>query len=123
MQWLCNFWVETFSREFSCRPDEGSFSFRERLSRPIQETEENLLEQAFTQVTDEQLQVFRLKTGKQRMDSTQMAFNIRQMGQMLLLCRKKKAIASNLVATCQSAQAYRNHHLTDLDGLCQPPAD
>ncbi len=60
------------------------YYFRERLSRHMQETGENLLEQAFAQVTDEQLQAFGLKTGKQRMDSTQLASNIRQMGRVQL---------------------------------------
>ena len=49
------------------------YYFRERLARHMQETGENLLEQAFEQVTDEQLRAFSLKTGKQRMDSTLLA--------------------------------------------------
>jgi len=46
------------------------YYFRERLAHHMQETGENLLEQAFEQVTDEQLEAFSFKTGKQRMDST-----------------------------------------------------
>jgi hypothetical protein len=52
---------------------EGYFSmrtlyyFRERLSRYMQETGKNLLDEAFEQVTDEQVEAFELKTGKQRM--------------------------------------------------------
>jgi hypothetical protein len=61
------------------------YYFRERLARHMQETGENLLEQAFEQVTDEQLRAFSLKTGKQRMDSTLLASNIRQMGRVQLL--------------------------------------
>jgi hypothetical protein len=61
------------------------YYFRERLARHMQETGENLLEQAFEQVTEEQLQAFSLKTGKQRMDSTLLASNIRQMGRVQLL--------------------------------------
>jgi hypothetical protein len=61
------------------------YYFRERLARHMQETGENLLQQAFEQVTDEQLQAFSLKTGKQRMDSTLLASNIRQMGRVQLL--------------------------------------
>jgi hypothetical protein len=38
----------------------------------------NLLERAFEHITDEQLAKFQLKTGKQYMDSTQIASNIRQ---------------------------------------------
>lgn len=70
---------------------EGYFSlrtlyhFRERLAEYMQKTGENLLERAFEQVTDEQLEAFALKTGKQRMDSTLLASNIRQMGRVQLL--------------------------------------
>ncbi len=38
------------------------YYFRERLARHMQETGENLLEQAFEQVTDEQLLAFSLRT-------------------------------------------------------------
>jgi len=61
------------------------YYFRERLAHHAQETGENLLAQAFEQVTDEQLQAFALKSGKQRMDSTQLASNIRRMGRIQLL--------------------------------------
>ena len=61
------------------------YYFRERLSRHMQETGRNLLDQAFEQVTDEQLAAFEIKAGKQRMDSTQVASNIRQMGRVQLL--------------------------------------
>jgi len=61
------------------------YYFRERLSRYMQETGINLLDQAFEQVTDEQISAFRVKTGKQRMDSTQVASNIRIMGRLQLL--------------------------------------
>jgi hypothetical protein len=61
------------------------YYFRERLSRYMQATGINLLDQAFEQVTDAQTAAFKLKTGKQRMDSTQVASNIRQMGRVQLL--------------------------------------
>jgi len=61
------------------------YNFRERLSRYMQETGVNLLDQAFAQVTDEQIEAYQIKTGKQRMDSTQVASNIRQMGRIQLL--------------------------------------
>jgi len=61
------------------------YYFRQRLSRYAQEQGVNLLEQAFEQVTDEQLSAFTLKTGKQRMDSTMVASNIRQQGRLQLL--------------------------------------
>ncbi len=61
------------------------YYFRERLSRYMQETGINLLEKAFEKVTDQQLSAYQLKTGKQRMDSTQIASNIRVMGRLQLL--------------------------------------
>lgn len=61
------------------------YYFRERLSRYMQETGKNLMEKAFEQVTDEQIKAYQLKTGKQRMDSTQVASNIRTMGRLQLL--------------------------------------
>ena len=61
------------------------YYFRERLSRYMQESGINLLEQAFEQVTDKQIAAYQLKTGKQRMDSTQIASNIRTMSRLQLL--------------------------------------
>jgi hypothetical protein len=61
------------------------YYFRERLSHYMQEKGVNLLDQAFEKVTDAQLKVFQVKTGKQRMDSIQVASNIRQMGRVQLL--------------------------------------
>ncbi len=61
------------------------YYFRQRLSQYTQTTGINLLERAFEQVTDEQIAAFELKTGKQRMDSTQIASNIRQQRRVQLL--------------------------------------
>ena len=61
------------------------YYFRERVSRYMQETGVNLIEKAFEQVTDGQIQAYELKTGKQRMDSTQIASNIREMSRLQLL--------------------------------------
>ena len=61
------------------------YYFRERLSRYMQENGINLLDRAFEQVTDEQLVAFKLKTGIQRMDSTMVGSNIRQVGRLQLL--------------------------------------
>jgi len=61
------------------------YNFRQRLSRHMQEAGENLIEKAFEQVTDEQTKTFQLKTGKLRMDSTQIASNIREMSRLQLL--------------------------------------
>jgi hypothetical protein len=61
------------------------YYFRQRLNRHMQEKGENLLAKAFEQVTDEQLSAFRLKTGMQRMDTTQVASNIREWGRLEFL--------------------------------------
>lgn len=61
------------------------YYFRERLSQHMQAQGVNLLDQAFEQVTDAQLAAYQLKTGKQRMDSFQIASNIREMGRVQLL--------------------------------------
>lgn len=71
--------------------DEGHFelrtlyNFRSRLVKHMQETGENLLEEVFEQLTDEQLERLKLKTQKLRVDSTQIASNIRQMSRVQLL--------------------------------------
>jgi Transposase DDE domain/Transposase domain (DUF772) len=61
------------------------YYFRERLSRYMQEKGINLLDQAFEQVTDQQIVAFQIKTKLQRMDSTQVASNIRRIGRVQLL--------------------------------------
>lgn len=61
------------------------YNFRRRLREHMRETGENLIERAFVQITDEQIAAFQLKTGRLRMDSTQIASNIEQMGRLQLL--------------------------------------
>lgn len=61
------------------------YNFRHRLTQHMQQTGENLLDQAFEHVTDGQLAAFELKTDKQRMDSTFVASNIRDMSRLQLL--------------------------------------
>jgi hypothetical protein len=61
------------------------YNFRQRVSQHMQETGENLIEQVFVQVTDEQLAALELKTGHQRMDSVLVASNIRQISRLQLL--------------------------------------
>ena len=61
------------------------YNFRSRITQYMQETGINLIEKAFEQVTDEQTETFQLKTGKLRMDSTQIASNIREMSRLQLL--------------------------------------
>ncbi len=81
------------------------YYFRERLSRYMQETGVNLLDQAFEQVTDAQIAAFHLKTGKQRMDSTQLASNIRRMGRVQLLVEVLQRVQRMLSAADQERYA------------------
>jgi hypothetical protein len=61
------------------------YNFRQRVTRHMQETGENLFEIAFEQVADEQIAAFGLKTKTLRMDSTAIASNIREMTRLQLL--------------------------------------
>ena len=61
------------------------YVFRHRLVQHMQETGQNLFEQTFEQVTAEQLEKFSLKSNRQRIDSTQIASNIREMSRLQLL--------------------------------------
>jgi hypothetical protein len=61
------------------------YNFRERLSRYNLEHGMNLLTQAFEDITEQQLTALKVKTGKQRMDSTQIASNILDMSRLQLL--------------------------------------
>ena len=61
------------------------YNFRQRLARHMQETGENLIGKVFEDVTDKQSQAFAVKTGKLRMDSTQVASNIQNGSRLQLL--------------------------------------
>lgn len=78
------------------------YYFRERLSRYMQEKGVNLLDRAFEQVTDQQIAAFRLKTNLQRMDSTQVGSNIREMGRLQLLVEVLQRVQRMLNADDQA---------------------
>lgn len=61
------------------------YYFRERLSKYNIEQGLNLLEQAFEQITDAQIVALKVRTGMQRMDSTQIASNIVSTSRLQLL--------------------------------------
>jgi len=61
------------------------YYFRERLSRYNAEHGINLLEKAFEDVTDQQITALKVRTGMQRMDSTQIASNIVSASRLQLL--------------------------------------
>jgi len=61
------------------------YYFRERLSKHYLESGDNLLEQVFEQVTAAQLRDLQVRTGMQRMDSTQIASNMVDASRLQLL--------------------------------------
>jgi Transposase domain (DUF772) len=61
------------------------YYFRERLSQYNLKAGVNLLEQAFEQITDAQIIDLKVRTGLQRMDSTQIASNIVSASRLQLL--------------------------------------
>jgi hypothetical protein len=61
------------------------YYFRERLSKYNAEKSVNLLEKAFEQITDAQIVDLKIRTGMQRMDSTQIASNIVSASRLRLL--------------------------------------
>ncbi len=61
------------------------YNFRKRVTKHMQEIGENLFEQTFEQIADEQVAAFELKTDKLRMDSTMIASNIRETTRVQLL--------------------------------------
>jgi len=81
------------------------YNFRGRVSRQIQATGENLLEKAFAQVTAEQIQALKLDTRRQRMDSTQIASNIRAYSRLQLVIEVLQRAARMLTAADQERYA------------------
>jgi len=61
------------------------YYFRAALVEYEQKHDINLIRQATEQITDEQIRQFQVKTGLQRMDSTQLQSNIRRMSRLQLL--------------------------------------
>lgn len=93
------------------RLGEGDFAirtlyyFRERLSKHSLESGSNLLEQAFEQVTDAQIQDLQVRTGMQRMDSTQIASNIVDASRLHLLVEAMQRVHRILDETEQARLA------------------
>jgi hypothetical protein len=81
------------------------YNFRHRLSEYMQKTGENLVEKAFERVSDEQVESFCLKTGKVRMDSSQIASNIRNMSRLHLLVEVLQRVYRMLSESDQALQA------------------
>lgn len=81
------------------------YYFRERLSRYNLEHGVNLLTKAFEQVTDQQVTALQVKTGKQRMDSTQIASNILDMSRLQLLVEALQRMHRSLAEADQQRYA------------------
>lgn len=81
------------------------YNFRQRVSRHMQESGENLIDRVFVQVTEEQLAGLELKTGQQRMDSVLVASNIRQMSRLQLLVEVVYRVWRMLTETDQARYA------------------
>lgn len=83
------------------------YNFRRRLSQHYRETGVNLLELAFEDITDQQIAVFKVKTGLQRMDSTQVASNILDMSRLQLLVESVQRVHHMLRPADQARYAER----------------
>jgi hypothetical protein len=81
------------------------YNFRRRLSEHMRESGENLLERAFEQVTDEQIAALNVHTGMQRVDSTMIASNIRQLSRLQLLVEVLQRVYRMLSAVDQEREA------------------
>jgi hypothetical protein len=81
------------------------YYFRQRLSRYNLEHGVNLLTQAFEDITDQQLTTLQVKTGKQRMDSTQVTSNILDMSRLQLLVEAVQRMHRSLSEADQQGYA------------------
>ena len=81
------------------------YYFRQRLSRYNLEHGVNLLTQAFEEITDQQLRTLKVKTGKQRMDSTQVTSNILDMSRLQLLVEALQRMHRSLSEADQQGYA------------------
>jgi len=78
------------------------YEFRRRLAEYMQESGKNLVEAAFEQVTDEQIQAMQVRTTHLRMDSTQVASNIRQYSRLQLLVEVLQRVHRSLAEADQA---------------------
>jgi hypothetical protein len=81
------------------------YNFRRRLAQHMQATGVNLLDVAFEGITDKQISVLKLRTGKLRMDTVQIASNIRQMSRLQLLVEVLQRVWRMLSVADQQREA------------------
>jgi len=83
------------------------YNFRRRVREYAEESGVNLIQQVFEQVTDEQLEVVKLTTGWQRMDSTQVLSNLAKMTRLELLVTVLQAVHQELPESMKDQWAER----------------
>ena len=83
------------------------YNFRRRVRECAEESGVNLIQQVFEQVTDEQLEVVKLATGWQRMDSTQVLSNLAKMTRLELLVAVLQAVHQQLPESMKDHWAER----------------
>jgi len=81
------------------------YNFRRRVSEYNQAHGVNLLKVAFADITDQQLTAFKVQTGQQRMDSTQIASNMLDMSRLQLLVEAVRRFQRLLSAAEQAHYA------------------
>jgi len=81
------------------------YNFRHRLSAHMQKTGENLIDRAFVNITDQQIQAFGLQTDRLRMDTTQIASNIQRMSRLQLLVEVLQRVHRMLTEADQARYA------------------
>ena len=102
------------------RLGEGDFGmrtiyyFRERLSRYHQETGVNLINQAFEQVSDVQIEKYKVKTNLLRKDSTQVMSNIQKVGRVQLLVEVLQRV--HRILTEEEKERYEEEYAPYLKG-------
>ena len=81
------------------------YNFRRRVSEYNQAHGDNLLKVAFADITDQQITAFKVQTGQQRMDSTQIASNMLDMSRLQLLVEAVRRFQRLLNAAEQARYA------------------
>jgi len=81
------------------------YNFRRRVREYAEGTGVNLFQKVFEQVTDEQLEVVKLATGWQRMDSTQVLSNLKKMTRLEMLVAVLQAVHKQLPDSVKEAFA------------------
>jgi len=83
------------------------YNFRRRVRAYAEEHGVNLIQRAFEQVTDEQLQAVNVATGWQRMDSTQVLSNLAKASRLELLVAVLQAVHQQLPEAMKEPWAER----------------